>query len=116
MNARIADPWLLVIAAAAATYVWRAAGVALSGRVGTESEIFKWAACVAYAMVAGLIARILIMPAGLLATSPLIDRLVSAGLVLAIFYLTRRNLFAAVIAGVAAIVGIREARLLFGLI
>lgn len=96
--------WLLVVAAAAGTYLWRGLGVLLSGRIRVGSELFAWVTCVAYAMVAGLIARIIVMPSGLLAHSALADRLIACALALAAFYATRKNLFVGVIAGVAAIV------------
>lgn len=94
--------WLLMILCGAGSYVWRGLGVLLSGRISTSSEVFTWITCVAYAMVAGLIMRIIVMPAGLLATSLLAHRLIACVLGLAVYYIARRNLFAAV--GVAAVV------------
>jgi branched-subunit amino acid transport protein len=96
--------WLLVVAVAAGTYLWRGVGVLLSGRIRVESELFVWVTCVAYAMVAGLIVRIIVMPSGLLAQSLLADRLIACALALAAFHATRKNLFVGVITGVAAIV------------
>ena len=102
--------WLLVIACSLGTYLWRALGVLLSGRITVESELFKWVACVAYAMVAGLISRLLVMPTGLLAQTTLTERLLACVLALAAYYLSRRNLLVGCAAGVAAImamVGVR---------
>jgi branched-subunit amino acid transport protein len=104
MDARGFELWVLVLASAAATYVWRGLGVLLSGRIRVESELFKWVACVAYAMVAGLIMRIIVMPGGLLAQSQLSDRLAACALALVAFYATRKNLFAGVITGVAVVI------------
>lgn len=100
------DLWLLVIAAALATYVWRGLGVLLSGRIAVASELFNWVACVAYAMIAGLVARILILPTGMIAETLLPDRIVACVLALAVYHLTRRNLLVAVSVGVAAIMAI----------
>ena len=96
--------WLLVLACGAGTYLWRGLGVLLSGRIKADSELFNWITCVAYAMVAGLIARIIVMPSGMLAASSLTERLVACALALVAFYASRKNLFVAVSAGVAAVV------------
>ena len=95
--------WLLLILCAAVTYMWRGLGVLLSGRISTSSEAFTWITCVAYAMVAGLIMRIIVMPTGLLATSLLTHRLLACVLGLAAYYLARRNLFVAVAVGAVAL-------------
>lgn len=93
--------WLVTAACALGHYLWRGLGVALSGRVALNSELFNWVTCVAYAMIAGLVMRIMIFPTGLLAESQLVDRLVACTLALAAFYVWRRNLLLSVSAGVA---------------
>lgn len=113
MDAQAADLWFLVVGSAGATYVWRGLGVALSGRVRVESELFNWIACVAYAMVAGLIMRIIVMPSGLLAQSFLADRLLACAVALVAFYASRRNLFIGVITGVIAVIVAGQVRGLF---
>ena len=102
--------WLTVVAAAAATYFWRALGVLLSGRISAASELFNWVACVAYAMLAGLISRMLFIPSGTLASTLLVDRLAACALALAAYFASRRNLFVAVAAGVAAMTAIAAFR------
>lgn len=97
--------WLLVLLCAVATYFWRGLGVLLSGRIKADSEIFRWVECVAYAMVAGLIVRMIVMPTGTLAMSPLWERLLACAVALVIYWLTKKNLFIAVGAGLATIVG-----------
>ena len=108
----MSELWLLVILCSVTTYMWRALGVLLSGRIRTDSDVFNWAACVAYAMVSGLIMRIVVMPTGVLASSLLSHRLLACGLGLAVFYLFRRNLFAAVCTGAAALTALNYPRLL----
>lgn len=108
------DLWLLVLACAAGTYLWRGLGVLLSGRIQVDSELFKWVACVAYAMVAGLIVRIIVMPAGMLAQSMLTDRLLACALALLAFYTCRRNLFIGVCAGVVTLIAFNYARTSLG--
>ena len=67
--------WLALIGACIGTYVCRAIGVMLSGRINQESEIFRWVAAMTYAMVAALTVRMILLPIGLLATVPLWIRL-----------------------------------------
>jgi branched-subunit amino acid transport protein len=99
-----AELWLLIAACGLGTYLWRGLGVALSGRIEPDSELFQWAACVAYAMVACLIVRIIVMPTGILAASLLADRLVACAAALVAYYAARRNLFVGVIAGAATLI------------
>jgi branched-subunit amino acid transport protein len=101
----VLDVALLVIACGLATYVWRALGVTLSGRLRTDSELFQWISCVAYAMIAALVSRIVFMPSGLAAQSALPERLVACAVALAAYYATRRNLFLGVGAGVLTLIG-----------
>src|SRR3546814_17566403 len=54
--------YVLVVVGGLATYFRRALGVALSGRLAASSSFFDWVACVAYALLAGLIARMLLLP------------------------------------------------------
>ena len=95
--------WLLMGACGVVTYMWRGFGVLLSGRIETDSDVFNWITCVAYAMVAGLVMRIVVMPSGLLASSLLSHRLIACGVALAAFDGCRRNLFAGVGAGAAVL-------------
>jgi branched-subunit amino acid transport protein len=102
--------FVVMIIGAAVTYGWRALGVALSGRVSIESRIFEWIACVAYALLAALIARMIIFPIGPLAETHLADRAGAAIGALAIFFLTRNNLLAGVSVGAAALVALTWGR------
>jgi branched-subunit amino acid transport protein len=97
------DIWLLTLLCALVTYAWRGLGVMLSGRISVDSDVFTWVTCVTYAMMAGLIMRIIVMPTGLLATSLLAHRLIACALALGVYYLLRRNLFVAVGAGAGAL-------------
>lgn len=98
------DPLLLVLACAAGTYVWRALGVAVAGRLDPNGEVFTWMACVALAMVAGLVSRMLIEPVGVLATTSLGVRLAATACGLVVYFvMTRRNLLAGVLTGCVVI-------------
>lgn len=92
--------WLVTAACALGHYAWRGLGVALSGRISVNSELFHWVTCVAYALIAGLVMRIMIFPTGLLAESVLVDRLAACVVALAAFYGLRRNLLVGVAAAV----------------
>jgi len=95
----------LVLACALATYVWRGLGAAISGRVRAEGPLFTWLGCVAYAMLAGLVARIIVLPLGTLEATALWQRLAAGAIALAAYFLlTRKNLFVGVIAGGVAII------------
>lgn len=100
------SPWwpvAVLAVGAAATYVWRALGVALSGRISPEGEVFDWIACIAYALLSGLIARMILLPSGPLAVLPLWDRFGAAAGGMAVFFLFRRNMPLGIAAGVAAL-------------
>jgi branched-subunit amino acid transport protein len=98
------DLALLVFACGAATYLWRGLAVPLSGRVSVDSELFTWISCVAYAMVASLIARMVFLPSGTLAATLLPDRLLACALALVVYFVGRRNLILGMVAGFAVIV------------
>jgi branched-subunit amino acid transport protein len=95
---------LLVLACGAATYLWRGLGVLLSGRVDAASEVFTWVGCVAYAMIASLIARIVFLPSGTLAATLLPERLLACAVALAVYYAGRRNLLLGILAGFVVII------------
>ncbi len=95
---------LLVLACGLGTYLWRGLGVLLSGKVSAKGAFFSWAGCVAYAMIAGLTVRILLLPTGTLATSALWVRLLACAIALLVYFLCRRNLFVGIATGFVALV------------
>lgn len=97
-------PYLAILVGGLVTYFWRALGVALSGRIDPRGAVFEWVACVAYALLAGLIARMIVLPVGPLAETPLGARVAAAVIALAIFFALRRNLGLGVAAGAGALV------------
>lgn len=100
--------WALLVVCGIATYLWRGPGVLISSGVAADSEAFLWISCVAYAIIAGLVSRMLLMPTGILAETTLTERAVGSGAaLLAYFWLTRRNLFAGIFAGALALSVIR---------
>jgi branched-subunit amino acid transport protein len=108
-------PIAAILVGGLVTYAWRALGVALSGRIDPEGPLFAWVACVAYALLAGLIARMILLPRGELAGTAALDRLAAAALALAVFFLlTRRNMLAGVAAGSGTLVLLTWARAALG--
>ena len=98
------EPWLLLALCGVATYLWRGPGVLLSAGIDPRSEAFTWVSCVAYAIIAGVVSRMLVMPSGALAETTALERaLGSAAALGAYFWLTRRNLLIGVAAGAAAL-------------
>ncbi len=99
-----APVWLLIALAALVTYGWRGAGVLLGRNIDVESPLFRWASAVAYALLAGLVARMIVFPEGPLAATELPSRLAATAAAAAVFFLTRRNLLLGVAAGMAVLV------------
>jgi len=96
--------WLLLALCGVATYLWRGPGVLLSAGIDPRSEAFTWISCVAYAIIAGVVSRMLVMPSGALAETTALERALGAAAALgAYFWLTKRNLLIGVAAGAAAL-------------
>ena len=68
--------WIVFISAIFATYIWRFAGVMISHRIEANHPAFEWFTCLAYGIIASLVARTLIIPSGLMAEVPLWQRLI----------------------------------------
>ena len=92
--------FIVLIVGAIATYLPRCAGVFISGRIQADSPIFNWFGCVAYALLAGIVARMIVLPIGPLSEVSLELRVVSAIAAVAVFYLSRRNVILSVFSGI----------------
>lgn len=93
-------PWLLALVAGMVTYMWRGLGVVFSGQLETTSPVFDWVSCVAYALIAGLVTRMIILPIGTLQETTPEARLAGAVLALVIFFGARRSIILGTLAGV----------------
>ena len=96
---------LAIIATSAATFISRFMGALTSEKVSVKSRIFQWFNCVAYSTLAALLGRMIIFPAGVLADSELIIRLIVLITCVALFIMTKKNLviptiFSAILLGV----------------
>ena len=98
--------WWIVLGAIAATYLWRFLGTVFAKQIDPDGALFQWVTCVSYAMLAGLISRMVFIPVGSLVEVPLWIR--GTGLVvgLVVFFLARRIVLAGVGAGLAVFVGL----------
>jgi branched-subunit amino acid transport protein len=83
---------LAILATSLATFISRFMGALTSKKVSVKSRLFKWFNCVAYSTLAALLGRMIIFPAGVLAESELIIRLVVLIICIAIFVLFKKNL------------------------
>ena len=97
-------PWAMLAAAAAATYVWRGLGVLLSGNIDPASPVFEWIGAVTYALLAGLVARMIVLPLGPLQEVGLWVRLAAVAVGAAVFFSTRKNLLLALGSGTLVLI------------
>ena len=83
---------LAIIATSVATFISRFMGALTSEKVSVKSKVFQWFNCVAYSTLAALLGRMIIFPAGVLADSELIIRLIVLITCVALFITTKKNL------------------------
>ena len=83
---------LAIIATSIATFISRFMGALTSEKVSVNSKVFQWFNCVAYSTLAALLGRMIIFPAGVLADSELIIRLIVLITCVALFIVTKKNL------------------------
>ena len=83
---------LVILVTSFATYFSRFLGVVSSEKIKETSKIFKWFNCIAYSILAALIARMVVFPAGELAESSIFIRLFVVTLCVLMFLFTKKNL------------------------
>ena len=83
---------LAIIATSLATFISRFMGALTSEKVSVKSKVFLWFNCVAYSTLAALLGRMIVFPAGVLADSDLITRLIVLIICVSIFIFTKKNL------------------------
>jgi len=92
---------LLTLGAIAGTYIWRGAGVMFAARVNSDGPVFQWVTFVSYAMLGGLIARMVILPIGPLMETPLLFRTLAFVIGVGLFFVLGRRILPSVFIGVA---------------
>ena len=83
---------LVILVTSFATYLSRFLGVVSSEKIKETSKIFRWFNCIAYSILAALIARIVIFPAGVLEEADLWLRLIVIIISIIIFIISKKNL------------------------
>jgi len=79
--------------------IWRMLGVVFARGLDETSEILTWVRAVATAILAGVVAQLILVPAGALGSVPLSVRLGAMAIGLVVWFVARRSIFAGVAAG-----------------
>jgi hypothetical protein len=87
------------------TEIWRWLAVAFARRVAADSPALDWVRAVATALLAGVVAKLIVAPPGVLAALPLGLRVAALAVTLAIMLTDRRKVVLAVLAGEAVLIG-----------
>jgi hypothetical protein len=95
---------VLVLAGFLPNEVWRTLGLWLGGGIDESSELLVWVKAVATAILAGVIAQILVLPPGTLASIAAPIRYGAVAIGFATFWLSRRSIFLGVLAGELAMI------------
>jgi hypothetical protein len=99
MNGELHAYALLLLVGFLPNEIWRMLGLVVGRGIDEDSEFFMWARAVAIAVLAGVIAKIIVLPPGTLASVPLDVRLGAIACGLLAYLLVRRSVFAGVVAG-----------------
>lgn len=98
-------PYLVVVAAGfLPNEAFRAAAVFLGRGVDEGSELFTWIRIVAIALLAAVVSKLTYSPSAALLAVPLGVRMLSIAIGIAAFFMLRRALLPAILAGEAAFV------------
>ena len=92
MNEMSSNIILVILVTSFATYLSRFLGVVSSEKIDATSKIFRWFNCIAYSILAALIARVVIFPAGVLDEADLWIRLFVLIISIIIFIISKKNL------------------------
>jgi hypothetical protein len=107
MNTVVTEIWpylLLIFAGFLPNEIWRVLGVLFARGIHEDSEILVWVRAVATAVLAGVIGKLILFPAGALTTIPVTIRIGAAGAGLLAFFAIRRSVFAGVMVGELALI------------
>lgn len=92
---------ILLVAGVLPNEIWRMLGLVIGGGIDEGSELLVWVRATATAILAGVIAQILVLPPGALATVPGPLRYGAVALGFAAFVATRQSILAGVVCGEA---------------
>lgn len=83
--------WAALGVAVGATYFWRVAGILVASRIKPDSDLAKWFTAVAYAVLAGLIARMIVLQDGALASAPVSDKIAGLAIGMTAYFVSGRS-------------------------
>ena len=92
MNEMSSNIILVILVTSFATYLSRFLGVVSSEKIDETSKLFKWFNCIAYSILAALIARIVFFPYGVLQDAELWLRLFVVIICVIVYLLSKKNL------------------------
>ena len=93
----------IFVAGAIATYIWRFLGVYLAGSINEDAEILVFVRCLATALVAAVIAKLVIYPSGALAETNVLLRFGAVVAGFAAYMATGKKVFVGVLLAEAVI-------------
>ena len=83
---------LVIVVTSIATFMSRFLGILTAENISDKSKLFDWFNYVAYSILAALIARMVIFPAGSLSESTTVIRLFVISISILIFLYSKKNL------------------------
>jgi len=86
------------------TLILRVVGVIGAGQLNESSAFFRWISCVAFAISAGIMSKILLLPSGVLVDTPIDARIGGIGVGLVVFFFSGRRVLPGVVSGLVAFV------------
>lgn len=95
----------IILAAAIVSDAWRWLGALVSARIDEGSATFRLVRCVATALIAAILARLVLYPTGLLAEVPAALRVGAMAAGFAAYWFTGRSMVAGTLACTALMVG-----------
>jgi hypothetical protein len=103
----LADLWpymLLILVGFLPNDLWRMLGIIVGHGIDENSELMLWVRAVAIALLAGVIAKIIVLPPSALASVPFVVRLAAIGCGFAAFLAVRQSVLIGVLVGEAVLV------------
>jgi branched-subunit amino acid transport protein len=94
---------VLFLVAVLAHEPWRWLGFALGRNIDADGELFRWVRAVSSALVASLVMRLVLFPAGALAAVDMPIRIGAFLVGIAVFFACRRNLAIGIAAGAGSL-------------
>ena len=75
------------------TYAWRAMGMIFAAHLDSDSSLARWFTCLAYAVIAGFIGRMILVPEGVLADVSVVDKVVAILFGFAVYVIKGRSIY-----------------------